>query len=215
MRFQDILTKLIADDVVLIAGGAIQIKKKLREIIGGIPVYNFYMDFPEEGNEPIEFTSYHEMEEYSYGSFSNLFKRCICCEEIPEHGYYKNNETNHVFCSYSCLVNWMNNEFGIGHWQVGTGSFKKLQFYVEIDKCIVEDFSSDCNYIEQDGRYFREYDIEYISPYEPPVETIDNGLFEEIEALLDAEIEGLWATAVQMHNKEEKLVENEETQSEG
>lgn len=215
MRFQDILTELIADDVVQIAGGEIQIKKKLREIIGGIPVYNFYMDFPKERREPLEFTSYHEMEEYSYGNLCNLFKRCINCEELAEHGYYMNNETNHVFCSYPCLVNWMNNEFGIGHWQVGTGTDEKLQFYVEIDKCFVEDFSSDCNYIKQDGRYFREYDIEYIPPYEPPVETIDNGFYDELDAKLDAEIEKMWATAVQMHNKEEKLVENEETQSEG
>ena len=45
-------------------------------------------------------------------------------------------------------------------------------------------------------------------------ETINNSLFEEIEALLDAEIEEMWATAVQMHNEEEKLVENKETPSE-
>ena len=214
MRFQDILTKLIADDVVLIARGEVQIKKKLREVIGGIPVYNFYMEFPKERREPIEFTSYHEMEEYSYGNLSNLFRRCICCEEIPEHGYYMNKETNHMYCNYSCLVKWMNDEFGIGHWQVGTGTEEKLQFYVEIDKSLIEEFSLDCNYIKQENRYFREYDIEYIPPYEPSIETIDDGFYVELDAELDAELEKMWSMAVQMHNEEEKLVENKETPSE-
>ena len=163
MRFEEIVLKLTTEEIIQIASGAIQIKKKLREIIGGIPVYSFYIEFLKEKRDSMEFNSYHEMEEYSYISLENIFKRCSCCEEIPLEGYYFNNETNDVFCCYTCLVEWMNKEFGLGHWQLGTGDINKHKFYIEVDKELIDEFLPDCNYIKQDNRYFREYDIEMIS----------------------------------------------------
>lgn len=207
MKFDDIISKLACNEVIEIAGGEVMIKKKLAQVIGGVSVYNLYVEFPKERKEPIEFETIEQLDDYSLMSADSSIRRCLVCDGLPEKGYYYDNEMRQTYCDYACFSHWMNRVYGQGNWKVGTGVFDELKFYVEMDKDLVEDFSFDYNYIIEEGKYFREYDCVYVPPYNS-IETVDySGVYGKIDQELEALTEKIATFNEQHDNMEEKLVE--------
>lgn len=213
MKFEDMFIKLTTNGVVEIAGGEIQIKKKLKEVIGNIPVYNIYVDFPKDQKEPIEFNNVEELNEYSIASMDGALRRCMECGEFPEKGYFYDYEMQQTYCSYTCLIKCMNGVYGDDGWRIVVGK-DNLQFFIEVKSNEFNDDDLEYDYIQEDNRVFREYDCVYIPSYEDKGTTDDNGLADDMNIDIEYMIKCLNDYEEQKKAKEEKLVDNESTQPE-
>ena len=176
MKFDEIMEKLSKDEPAVIAGGEVIINRKLQCLIGGIPVYDIIIMYPKEHKEPTVLKSLDELYDLSlmYASKADI-RRCIMCGDLPENGYYFDYEVEQYYCSYNCLVQWMNKVHGIGCWRIDYSDFGKQRFLVRITEEEVKDCS---DAIKIDGIWWRYYNIEYILPYDF-IETFELGSKDE------------------------------------
>lgn len=158
IEFDSIIETLANDESVSVANGEVLITRKLKCLIGNIPVYNILLKvLNESGTEYdlFEFEDFTELNEFSIINEQGVsMDRCILCGGLPEEGYYKDNETGNEFCSYACVVKWFNELYGQGNWKPASMMLNGFEG-LNKDKFLIRDVETDT---------WREYDIQYICP---------------------------------------------------
>lgn len=160
MNFDNIISSLSNDEVVVIADGEVMIKPKLKKIVGGMQVYEIMIDINRKDAKPIYLGSIDELDDFSICNKDGIsLRRCSVCGDFAEHGYFVDHESLSEFCSIKCLSDFMNNVFGFGHWFADTDDFGSLLFFVESKQDDIED---DLLTIKRNDKRWRPYDIECI-----------------------------------------------------
>lgn len=156
IEFDSIIEKLANDETVSVAKGEVLITRKLKCLIGNVPVYNILLKVLNEDKmeyDLFEFEDFIKLNEFSLINEQGVsMDRCILCGGLPEEGYYRDNENGNVFCSYACVVKWFNDVYGQGNWKPASmmlSGFDKLNK----DKFMIRNTETDT---------WREYDMQYI-----------------------------------------------------
>lgn len=165
MKFDEVVSNLAKNDYVDINGGAIVLKKKVSEVIGGIPVYNIMVDRVKDKEEPLTFETMDGLDDFSIGNMQGI-SICRCCEcgSFPEKGYYHDFEMEQDYCSFECVLKWFNQVWGLGNWNTMLGGdFDDFQIWVKVSEEQVVGLDS---FKKVDGEYWRKYNLKYIPPYD-------------------------------------------------
>lgn len=164
MKFEEIMNKLSKDEAVVIAGGEVIINRKLQCIVGGVPVYDILLVFPKDMLEPVIVKSIDDLDDLSmmFESEGDI-RRCLECNELPEYGYYVDNEMKQYYCSFPCLVKWMNRIHGQGNWQIDSSEFIVQRFLVKVKE---EDLKKYPDAVKIKEEWWRYYDMKYVFPYD-------------------------------------------------
>lgn len=156
IEFDSIIQKLANDETVSVANGEVLIARKLKCLIGNVPVYNILLKVLNEAKTEYnlyDFEDFTELNEFSINNEQGVsMDRCILCGGLPEKGYYKDNENGNEFCSYACVVKWFNDLYGQGNWKPASMMFSGLDSQNK-DKFMIKDV---------DTGAWNEYDIQYI-----------------------------------------------------
>ena len=116
MYYQEVISKLASNKGNELWFGDYVINKKLREVVGGISIYDIEVINLSDGSSEV-FETLHNLD---INCLNNMkpqgLKRCMNCGKITSSDYYYNYETASAFCSIDCLVKDMNAFYGIGNW---------------------------------------------------------------------------------------------------
>ena len=116
MYYQDIISSLSSNKKEKLFFGEYIIEKKLREVVGGIPIYDIEVTNLNDGTSE-RFETLHDLDIYCLNNMeSHGLKRCINCGTVTNQDYYYHNEDDVTLCDIGCLTNYMNNSYGIGNW---------------------------------------------------------------------------------------------------
>lgn len=165
MEFDKIILELSKNNMVDVGQGEIFIKKQIREYIGGVAIYDILVDFVDQDNKRIEetrkFTDIEDLREFSVINEQGIsMHRCTECGSLPEKDYYLDLENNNEFCSYACLVKFMNKVYGIGNWKICDDGINEIRFYVKIEERDIPRFDS----IKRDSDgWWRQYRMKHIN----------------------------------------------------
>lgn len=158
IEFDSIIEKLANNEVVSIANGEVMITRKLKCLVGNVPVYNILLKVLNESEteyDLFEFEDFIELNEFSIINEQGVsMDRCILCGRFPEKGYYKDLETGNEFCSYACVVKWFNDLYGKGNWKPASMMCDGLE-NIGMNKFMIKDV---------DTGAWNEYNIQYIYP---------------------------------------------------
>lgn len=167
MDFDKIILELAKNNMVDVGQGDVFIKKQLKESIGGIPIYDITVDFVDEDHNTIKetkvFSSFEDLRDFSVVNQEGIsMHRCESCGNLPEMDYYLDLENNQEYCSYSCLVEAMNDEFGNGNWKINDDGFNDLLFFVKISEDEINNFNE--AHRDSEG-WWRRYFIKHVRKY--------------------------------------------------
>lgn len=174
MKFDEIVQQLENDDVVMINGGEVMLKRKLSKMIGGIPCYAIMVDSMNE-EAPLIFDTLDQLDDFSVANGTDI-KRCFVCGELAEEGYFIDKENHMVFCCYSCIVEWFNKIYGKENWKpVGMCNMKIDQEQGEFMVKQINPPTDEDSYIYESGAYWKVLPIYFIPTYDfaEKVETIE------------------------------------------
>lgn len=161
MYYQEIISKLAANDDNELWFGDYVINKKLREVVGGISVYDIEVINLLDGSSEV-FETLHDLDIHCLNNMKPQgLKRCMNCGKVTSNSYYYNYETASAFCSIDCLVKDMNAFYGIGNWTFASMLLEKP----DLSKGMVlvkEDEESEFTSIVRDGVSWRYMDIQMI-----------------------------------------------------
>lgn len=88
MRLENLISELAAHDTVSVAGGEVQFGKCLKEVIGGVPIYDIWALRTGECAERVVFANVEEIDDFLLESDSS-FRICSQCQEFAgDMGYY-------------------------------------------------------------------------------------------------------------------------------
>lgn len=164
MKFDNIVSNLAKDEVISINNGEVIINKKIKSVIGGVPVYNILVSFPVDGHMPIEFESIDELDDFSIINDKGLdLRRCLACGDLPEEGYYHDEETGNYYCCIDCLKEWMDKVHSQWNWNIITEALNILKFMVKIDEKEVVKYK---DAVKENNDWWRPYKIVYHPPYD-------------------------------------------------
>lgn len=162
MKFEDIIPRLSRGETICIAGGEIMIKRKLSSVLGGVPIYHISVEFVKDRKETISYSLVDELDSDSAMQIVDI-RRCQICDELPEHDYYIDSESNFSFCCSACLERWLDNERGKGNWRVvrDNSSTERYQVKVNMDDIYGGELEE-----EDQGKVWRNYRVLRISEYD-------------------------------------------------
>lgn len=116
MYYQEVIKKLASNKGSELLFGEYIVSKKLREVVGGISIYDIEVTSLNDGSSE-RFETLHDLDVYCLNNMeSQGLKRCINCGTVTNQDYYYHNEDDVVLCDISCLTNYMNTSYGIGNW---------------------------------------------------------------------------------------------------
>lgn len=116
MYYQDIISSLSSNKKEKLFFGEYIIEKKLREVVGGIPIYDIEVTNLNDGTSE-RFETLHDLDVHCLNNMeSHGLKRCINCGTVTNQDYYYHNEDDVTLCDIGCLTNYMNSNYGIGNW---------------------------------------------------------------------------------------------------
>ena len=177
MKFDEIVGRLATQDVVEINGGAVMLKKKVKEVIGGVPIFNIIVDRVADDEELLEFETIDELDDFSIMNERGI-SICRCCEcgGFPEKGYYHDNELSQDYCSFECLLKWFTTVWGTGNWTTMiTDDFNaEFEIWVKVREEQAQELDT---FKKINGEYWRKYDLVYIPPYDFPSSNDKEDLF--------------------------------------
>ena len=162
MRLENLISELAAHDTVSVAGGEVQFGKCLKEVIGGVPIYDIWALRTGECAERVVFANFEEIDDFLLESDSS-FRICSHCQEFAgDMGYYIDNETGNEFCSLNCLTSYLNELYGKDNWSTMVGKEDFFNIYIAVPEEQEQYYD---NLKKVNGRYWRKYDITYVSAY--------------------------------------------------
>ena len=158
-----ILEKIVKGEEFPIASGELVVKTKLSRVVAGVNIYEIVLK--RHDDEPdLSFGSIEQLMEYASGNADGTdFHICSECGDIPETGFYIDNETGEQYCSFECLCRGMNKTYGLFNWNTMLGDSDSFEVYVKISE---EEASDLEDYKKVSGQYWRRADIEYICPFD-------------------------------------------------
>ena len=77
-------------------------------------------------------------------------------------GYYIDNETGNEFCSLNCLTSFLNELYGKDNWSTMVGKEDFFNIYIAVPEEQEQYYE---NLKKVNDRYWRKYDITYVSAY--------------------------------------------------
>lgn len=126
MKYQEIIKELAFGKNIEIGNGEYIINKKIREVIGGVPIYDIQVT--SFLNDSVK--TFKSLDEFDYKYLSDMenkdLKRCSKCGEIKYNDYYINYENGCTYCSISCLIDGMDSLYGKGEWQLAFNAHKDI-----------------------------------------------------------------------------------------
>lgn len=166
MQFENIIKELSGDESKKLhfASNEIMVKRRLKSIVAGVPIYQLEVHFLHENFEPEIFDTFEELDDFSLRGDDKNIRRCKYCGCLPEsyEGYYVYPNLNIHFCCHSHLVKYMDETYGQGNWRYEESEGNKV--YIKVDKSVV-DFYKNMDIHKIDGEYWREEECKYVSPY--------------------------------------------------
>lgn len=116
MYYQELIKKLASNKGSELLFGEYLVSKKLREVVGGISIYDIEVTSLMDGSSE-RFETLHKLDVNCLNNLTSQgLKRCISCGTVTSDNYYYNEEDGVVLCGIGCLTNYMNNSFGKGNW---------------------------------------------------------------------------------------------------
>ena len=161
MYFQEIVKKLAENKTLEFGHGEYIIDKKLREVVGGIPIYDIQVQSLLNDDDVKKFKT---LDEFDYLYLSDMenkdLKRCHKCGEIKHNDYYVNYENGMVYCGIGCLIDGMNSLYGEGEWKLAFNALKNTDLskgFILIKENATGDYS-----VVIDGENWRYLDLQWV-----------------------------------------------------
>ena len=180
-----IFDKILKGDSFSIAGGELVVKPKLAKVLGGVSIYNIVLERNGTDEPDLSFDNMDQLLEFGrYNPDGVSLRICAGCGDIPEGGYYINNDTGEEYCCYNCLLTAMNDMYGIGGWSTMIGESDTFQAWIKISKQEA-DFLE--NYRKINNEYWKKASIEYVCPFnqrDEEKECFENIEFTEVDDVL-------------------------------
>lgn len=157
-----IFEKIVKGEEFPIASGELVVKTKLSKVVAGVNIYDIVLK--RHDDEPdLSFESVEQLMDYASGNGDGTdFHICSECGDIPEAGFYIDNETGDEYCSFECLLQGLNSKYGLFNWNTMLGDSDSFEVYVKISE---EEATELEDYKKVSGQYWRRADIEYICPF--------------------------------------------------
>lgn len=165
MRLTELIQKMAQEESVNINGGEVTIFKNLKEIIGGVPIYNIVVSFNKEEYEQISFESTEDFIQYCIDPHNDggTIPFCLYSGQFPEDGYILYNETNDMFINTAEFEKYLDEVFD--SWKVEIDNFDGMTYYKEVMNIEFETGHKE-EVFEEDDRMWRKLDVTFVGKYD-------------------------------------------------
>lgn len=165
MRLTELIQKMAQEESVNINGGEVTVFNKLKEIIGGVPIYDIVVSFNKEEYEQISFESIEDFIQYCIDPHNDggTIPFCLYSGQFPEDGYILYNETNDMFRNTAEFEKYLDEVFD--SWKVEFDTFDGMTYYKEVMNIEFEAGHKE-DVFEEDDRLWRKLDVTFVGKYD-------------------------------------------------
>ena len=158
------MNQLAKNDAVMINGGEVIVVKDLREIIGGLPIYDITVSFIKENKPAMRFHDMAEFVDYCIEPHADgIIPFCLTSGQFPEDGYLINNEDGEMFSNKKELEDYLTDVYG--SLKVEFDNFDGMTYYKEVENIEFEAGHKE-EVFEEDDRLWRKLDITFVDRYD-------------------------------------------------